>query len=79
MEDTKKKWSFYDDAIMSRFLDFLKEKGKDIESPEAEELFGEFLSSAGDDSYVYWESYWQSTADDWVNWVNHGGENASST
>lgn len=79
MEDSNRKvWSYYDDALILRFLDFLKDNGKNEDSPDAEEMFDKFLSEQGDDTYVYWESFWESPIDEWVNWKNHGGDDASS-
>lgn len=67
----RKVWSFHDDAIIARFIDFLAEHGKTIESDEADGLFDQFLAKQGDDSYAYWESHWDSP-------TNIGGDDASS-
>lgn len=69
----EKQWSFYDDAVVLRFIDFLSESGKTLESPEAEEMFDTFIESQGDDSYTYWASYWDAPVG------AHGGTDASST
>lgn len=69
MEANKKVWSFYDDAIVARFLDFLAEAGKTLEDEDADDMFDQFLAKEGDDSYTYWESYWDDL----------GGSDASST
>lgn len=58
MEAAKRDWSFHDDAIIMRFVDFLSDNGKYIDDPDADEMFEVFLAAQGDDSYVYWESYW---------------------
>lgn len=69
----EKRWSFYDDAVVARFVDFLRDNGKTLESAEVDQMFDRFIEEQGDDSYVYWESYWDSPlgAD--------GGQNGSST
>ena len=73
MEALKKQWSFHDDSIIVRFADFLAENGKRMDDPDAEDMFEVFLEEQGDDSYVYWESHWNTPAG-----VN-GGTNGSST
>lgn len=71
MED--KQWSLYDDAVVLRFIDFLKDNGKTLDSPDADEMFDQFIEEQGDDSYTYWTSFWD------VPVGAHGGTDASST
>ena len=69
----EKRWSFYDDAVVVRFIDFLKDNSKTLDSPDADEMFDKFIEEQGDDSYTYWESYWDSPVG------ANGGTDASST